>query len=413
MADSNPFAPDEWLDAQRKYWDAWMDMSRKAMGGQSNTPSWPQGLEQWWQTASQGLPGGHNQMMDQMMQMSRNYFAMAENFYKGANGQADASQAVTKWLDQMTDAFKGMGFGQMPGKDLSPFWQMPLDTWSRAGSSFMPMPGDFMQALRPAARPPYGDAMQEQLDRFLSVPGVGYTRESQEQYQNLAKLMMEYQQAMQHYQQAFAKVGMDSVDRFRARLEDAGRQDTPITSMRGIYDEWVDVCEEVYGEFVMSEEYAKAYGDMVNSLMAVKRQGTRLMDEVTESLNMPTRREVNTLHRRLQESRREMHQIKAALRELQQEDKQEEKKAKTKASPSRKPSSTRPSASKSSSADSPNKAASTQSSAKADSASTGSSTAGSSSGGASSAGNTTASASSAAKTPSASDTKKADEPKKN
>ncbi|TVQ73361.1 class III poly(R)-hydroxyalkanoic acid synthase subunit PhaE [Ectothiorhodospira sp. BSL-9] len=398
MADSNPFAPDEWLDAQRKYWDAWMDMSRKAVGGQSNQPNWPQGLDQWWQVASQGLPGGNNQMMDQMMQMSRNYFAMAENFYKGANGQTDATQAVTQWLDQMTSAFKNMGLGQMPGKDVNPFWQMPMDTWSRAGSTFMPMPGDFMQALRPAARPPYGDVVQEQMDRFLSVPGVGYTRESQEQYQNLAKLMMEYQQAMQQYQQAFAKVGMDSVDRFRARLDDAGRQDTPITSMRALYDEWVDVSEEVYGEFVMSEEYAKVYGDMVNSLMAVKRQGTRLMDEVTESLNMPTRREVNTLHRRLQESRREMHQIKSALREMQHE----EKKAKAKASSSanRKPSSTRSSASKPSSA-------STQSSAKTDSTSTGSSSAGSS--GASS---NTASASSAAKTPSASATKKADEPKK-
>ncbi|AHK80011.1 hypothetical protein M911_13580 [Ectothiorhodospira haloalkaliphila] len=401
MADSNPFAPDEWLDAQRKYWDAWLDMSRKAMGGQSNQPNWPQGLDQWWQIASQGMPGGNNQMMDQMMQMSRNYFAMAENFYKGANGQTDATQAVTQWLDQMTSAFKNMGLGQAPGKDINPFWQMPMDTWSRAGSSFMPMPGDFMQALRPAARPPYGDVVQEQMDRFLSVPGVGYTRESQEQYQDLAKLMMEYQQAMQQYQQAFAKVGLDSVDRFRARLDDAGRQDTPITSMRALYDEWVDVSEEVYGEFVMSEEYAKVYGDMVNSLMAVKRQGTRLMDEVTESLNMPTRREVNTLHRRLQESRREMHQIKAALREMQHE----EKKEKAKASSSRKSSSTRSSAAKSSSAGTQEKAASTQSSAKADSTSTGSSSAGSSS-----ASNT--SASSTAKTPSASTTKKADEPKK-
>ncbi|MCG5516347.1 MULTISPECIES: class III poly(R)-hydroxyalkanoic acid synthase subunit PhaE [unclassified Ectothiorhodospira] len=400
MADSNPFAPDEWLDAQRKYWDAWLDMSRKAMGGQSNAPSWPQGLDQWWQAASQGLPGGNNQMMDQMMQMGRNYFAMAENFYKGTNGQADAGQAVTQWLDQMTNAFKNMGLGQMPGKSINPFWQMPMDTWSRAGSSFMPMPGDFMQALRPAARPPYGDVVQEQMDRFLSVPGVGYTRESQEQYQNLAKLMMEYQQAMQQYQQAFAKVGLDSVDRFRARLDDAGRQDTPITSMRGLYDEWVDVSEEVYGEFVMSEEYAKVYGDMVNSLMAVKRQGTRLMDEVTESLNMPTRREVNTLHRRLQESRREMHQIKAALRELQQEDKKE----KAKATPSRKTSSTRSSTPKSGSTGTQNKAASTQSSAKADSTSAGGSSAGSAS-------NTTSNASSAAKTPNAGAAKKADEPK--
>ncbi|MFP4080042.1 MAG: class III poly(R)-hydroxyalkanoic acid synthase subunit PhaE [Ectothiorhodospira sp.] len=320
MADSNPFKPEEWLEAQRRYWDAWMDMSRKAMGAGGETQDWSQALNQWWQAAAPGLPQGSASALEPMLQMSRNYFSMAENLYRNAGGQGGdgAKDAVHTWLDQMTEAFRQMSAGQMGGKDMHAFWQMPMDTWRRASSSFMPMPGDFMQALRPAARPPYGDVMQEQMDRFLSVPGVGYTRESQEQYQNLARLGMEYQQATQNYQAAMARVGLDSVERFRARLDDAGRQDKPITSLRALYDEWVDVCEEVYGEFVMSEEYARVYGEMVNRLMALKRQGTRFMDEIAESLNMPTRREVNTLHRRLQETRREMHQIRSTLRTLQE-----------------------------------------------------------------------------------------------
>lgn len=312
MAD-NPFTPEDWMEAQRKYWSAWMDMSRKAMGNHNpGHTGWADGLDQWWKTVGSGMPLSGNEAMEQMLKMGRNYFSMAENLYQGNN----ATEALNRWLDQMNSAFQG--FTQIPGasKDANAFWQMPMDTWRRATSSFMPMPGDFMQALRPPARAPYGDAVQEQLDRFLSVPGVGYTRESQEQYQNLAKVVINYQQAMQNYQAAFNKVGMDSIDRFRARLDDAGRQDQPITSMRALYDEWVDVCEEVYGEFVMSEEYAKLYGEMVNHLMAVKHQGTRLMDEVSESLNMPTRCEVNTLHRRLQESRREQHALKSALRKL-------------------------------------------------------------------------------------------------
>ncbi|MCG5535795.1 class III poly(R)-hydroxyalkanoic acid synthase subunit PhaE [Ectothiorhodospira mobilis] len=318
MADSNPFNPEDWLEAQRRYWDAWMDMSRKAMGSGGEQADWSRALDQWWQAAAQGLPQGTTGFLEPMLQMGRNYFSMAEQFHRNSGGQEGATEAVHKWLEQMTEAFRQMGTGSMSGKDMNAFWQMPLDTWRRATSSFMPMPGDFMQALRPAARPPYGDVMQEQLDRFLSVPGVGYTRESQEQYQDLARLAMEYQQALQNYQATMARVGMDSVERFRARLEDAGRQDKPISSLRTLYDEWVDVCEEVYGEFTLSEEYARVYGEMVNSLMALKRQGTRFMDEAAESLNMPTRREVNTLHRRLQESRRELHQIRSALRELQE-----------------------------------------------------------------------------------------------
>ena len=41
--------------------------------------------------------------------------------------------------------------------------------------------------------------MRDQIDRFLSVPGVGYTRESQEQYQRLSRLLLDYQQALRDW----------------------------------------------------------------------------------------------------------------------------------------------------------------------------------------------------------------------
>ena len=38
-------------------------------------------------------------------------------------------------------------------------------------------------------------------------------------------------------------------------------------SLRELYDLWVEVSEEHYAEFAMSEEYQALYGDMVNKLM--------------------------------------------------------------------------------------------------------------------------------------------------
>jgi class III poly(R)-hydroxyalkanoic acid synthase PhaC subunit len=66
----------------------------------------------------------------------------------------------------------------------------------------------------------------------------------------------------------------------------------------------------------MSEDYARTYGEMVNALMAVKQEGSRLVDEVLEGLNMPTRREISTLHERFQESRREIRRVRRDLDEL-------------------------------------------------------------------------------------------------
>ena len=56
MTDSNPFSPDSWLDAQRKYWDAWMDMTRQTSSAvtQDQTPDnpWATALDQWWKAVS-------------------------------------------------------------------------------------------------------------------------------------------------------------------------------------------------------------------------------------------------------------------------------------------------------------------------------------------------------------------------
>jgi len=56
MTDSNPFSSEPWLDAQRKFWDAWMDMTRQASTVASKDQAadnpWADGLDQWWKAVS-------------------------------------------------------------------------------------------------------------------------------------------------------------------------------------------------------------------------------------------------------------------------------------------------------------------------------------------------------------------------
>ena len=161
--------------------------------------------------------------------------------------------------------------------------------------------------------------MREHLDRFLSMPGVGYSRESQEQYQQLGRLVLDYQKAMQDYAIALSKVGVKSTDRFQEKLNETTASDEPVTSLRAFYDLWVDACEEVYGEYAMSDEYSEMYGEMVNALMAVKRQGSLLVDEMLEAMNMPTHREINTLHQRLHAMRREYRALREEIEQIRDE----------------------------------------------------------------------------------------------
>lgn len=325
MNDSNPFNPDQWLEAQRRYWDAWLDLSRisteaaeAASGAAPPANPWAGALEQWWKSVSSAVPPEGQDFFNRMMDLGRGYFTMAEGLAR--QGGDTPGDALKTWLDELSESVKkagaGLGGTDNHARDFMAFWQLPMDTWQRVTSSFMPLPGDIMSALRPEGAPAFGRDMREHLDRFLSIPGVGYTRESQEQYQDLSRLLLGYQRAWQAYEAGQARVALESVDRFRARLDDAARREQPIGSMRELFNEWVDACEEVYGEYVMSEDYARAYGEMVNALMAVKHQGSKLVDEVLEGLNMPTRREISTLHERFQESRREIRRLRRDLDEL-------------------------------------------------------------------------------------------------
>ena len=52
---------------------------------------------------------------------------------------------------------------------------------------------------------------------------------------------------------------------------------------------WVDASEEAYGEFVMSDEYQVVYGDLVNSLMRVRKDMNDLAEQHYQLMNIPTR----------------------------------------------------------------------------------------------------------------------------
>ena len=329
MTDSKPFSAEPWLDAQRKFWDAWMDMTRQAgtaaTKNQATENPWANGLDQWWKAVAPMTSGSApllQDFFDKLVGMGKSYFSMAEHVAT-APGADDKTpgDAVSDWLDRVREACSAWGASlsaqQDPQlRDFMSFWNMPMDTWQRTASSFSPMPGDYLHALHPEGADAMAGDMREHLDRFLSMPGVGYSRESQEQYQQLARMVLDYQKAMQDYAIALSKVGVKSTDRFQEKLNESAVSDEPVTSLRAFYDLWVDACEEVYGEYAMSGEYSEMYGEMVNALMQVKRHSSLLVDEMLESMNMPTHTEINTLHKRLHEMRREYRALREEIEQL-------------------------------------------------------------------------------------------------
>ncbi len=296
-----PSEGETWFEASRKYWDSWQGL-------------WQQGL-------GAAAPGSAAppELVQSLMDQGKLFLRLGEEVTAALLRSTEASHSEQDWqrvFQASADLWRA-GLGSTPPDvaGLNTAWKLPFDTWSRTFSSASLFPGDFLEQFKPEAWTPVTDDLHRNLERFLSVPGLGYTREWQEQGQEFARLGLNYQRALQDYASLFRRLNLDTYDRLQRRLGELADANQPITTLRGLYDVWVDCSEAAYLDLVSTEAYAETYGQMVNALMALKRHGRNMVDEAAGAIGMPTRHGLNTLQRRHQELRREF----VALRKLAEE----------------------------------------------------------------------------------------------
>ena len=320
MSDKHSWT-DQWFKAQRQFVDAWSDMAKSS--GSPNKASqselWSQSFDLWRQAL-----GGRSQpdvetAMQKCMNMGREYFAMAEQVSKSLGEGRQPLEAVNEWLEQLKQALQQMG--GMPGfdaanvNDFMKQWFSPAQNWQQLSAAIAPMnqaafqlPGMNTSVFN------MGEAI-DPLGKILSAPGIGYFREPQEQQQKGMQLALEYGESNNRFNQAFLRVAIESIQAFQQRLAGLGADSMP-KSLRQLYDLWVEISEEHYAEFAMSDEYQALYGDMVNRLMVLKKHYSEMVDDALGALNLPNTREVDTMQQRLQQLRRENIELRKEIREI-------------------------------------------------------------------------------------------------
>jgi class III poly(R)-hydroxyalkanoic acid synthase PhaE subunit len=317
----------EWMKVQQNYWETWSQMARQAATYGTNTgqgasmPDWTQGFDQWWKAVAPFMIPAQSDpasdMMQRVMDMGKNFMRFAEQGYASAN-QDDAQQFVSSWLEGMEDLFSSW-IGQLSGDNRAniPDWlglrKNMLDSWDHFANQ-MTSGFDFSSLDMPGVL-----KGKEEFDRLLNTPALGQWREHQHQLQQITRRTVEYQEADLAYKLAFAKVGLHGVEALRKRLRQMAEEGQSVDTFRGLYDLWVEVNEEVYGEFALTDEYQVIYGDLTNSLMALRKEINVLNEKMHKAMNIPTRSEVNTINMRLQEQRRETRQLRAEVDALRKQ----------------------------------------------------------------------------------------------
>lgn len=284
----------DWQAMSQRYWNAWNDATRKAFegaapaaGNAAGTP-WQQGLEQWSRLFAQ--QPSQNEVVERMLAGAKSYFALLQALAAKSAGEAGKLDAQA-WADTLRESFN------FPGADAALF-DNPLARALReiAGQSAK----GFEQMMENVA------PFTHELRGMLGMPAFGYLREHQEHYQKLAQAMLDYQEQTNRYNALIARASRRGFEMFEDKLAERGEPGRQVESVRALYDLWVDAAEEAYAEVALSPEFREVYGALVNAQMRVRQHVQQEVERVAIDLGMPTRTEIDSIGKRLHETRRDL-----------------------------------------------------------------------------------------------------------
>ena len=198
---------------------------------------------------------------------------------------------LRRWLEQLTGGSAGNTGGPFAG------FGAPFDVFGAAGEPpfgpFSPIPPSEIAAL-------------------FDLPPLGATREWAVKWRDVQRAAKAELEARAALGRQIASVHAEAMKRFLRLLRENDPRDGEITSLRGLYDCWIDLAEHAYHDIAMTPAYSKAFGRYINASAGLRRAWQTLADDWLEAMNLPNRRELDALTAR-------QHEIDARLRAVESE----------------------------------------------------------------------------------------------
>lgn len=283
----------DWQALQQQYWNAWQDATRGVPNQPGTNTPWHEGLEQWSRLFAGS--GKQNETTERLLGSAKAYVALMQSMLATTAGKDAGAGVQGAWTQALRDGFNLPGMGDAFTDN--PFAAMMHGLRGPGAQGFGELPQAFVPFL--------AQAKSEGMS-WLNAPAFGYAREHQERMQKATAAFAQFQDAVGKYNELMLKSSQRSFAIFEDKLAQRGEPGRQIDSLRGLYDLWVDAAEEAYAEIALSDEFRKAYGDVVNAQMRVRSHVQAEVERLGAELGMPTRTELDSVHKRLHGLRREL-----------------------------------------------------------------------------------------------------------
>ena len=267
-----------WLDT----WKAWQDASR------TNFSAWTasaQGLD------AAGLRGPAEQ-----------YLAFANSVMNLAleTGSGDFSKQLAQAIERMRDL-------------------QPVDDCDRMLRAFLlAVPAapfvDVTMGHDAEAPEQFTDSLLDRMSAWLDMPIVGPHHEWTDACKRAQQALLAQQHAALTLKKRYHNAAMLALDRFVTFLTD--ESGAPITSIKALYDAWIDIAESAYTEAVMDAGFATEFAAWINTGSDTRLKFRALFEPLACVVDMPQRGEFDALLARQHELMREVETLRIELAEI-------------------------------------------------------------------------------------------------
>jgi class III poly(R)-hydroxyalkanoic acid synthase PhaE subunit len=221
------------------------------------------------------------------------------------SGPIDPNQ-MREWLERERARLRREG--QTREQTESEAWIGSLREWLKllrpsAGAWFGAATGDefnqAFQGLRAAQEGAWG--------ALLKLPSLGLAGSYFEPWKQLQAADAEFRTIEERFRETLIDLHLQTLDELERRL---GSRKTPWPAERELFDLWVECGEVVFAKMAHSTEFAQLQGAMSNATVHRLRAQQAILEQLSRMFDLPTRSELNSVHRQLRTLRQELDSLK-------------------------------------------------------------------------------------------------------
>jgi class III poly(R)-hydroxyalkanoic acid synthase PhaE subunit len=225
------------------------------------------------------------------------------------NRSLDLGQAYLGGLHQLAN-------GAQPAAAISLAIQLAEDFIGAWRTQWQSLGESLGQSLANLKRATPDDSAGSWADVLSHLPPIGLGREHNAALRELGSSHAEYQRLEQAMCGMLFKVQTEALDLLERRVCERQAAQA-LTTFRELYDLWVECGELVYAQVAHSDAYCRLQAQFGNAAVRLRGCQQKLIEHALKQFDLPTRSELNSVHRQLREQARQLRELKELVDELQ------------------------------------------------------------------------------------------------